>query len=87
MLLYRGALSHDDLIAFTRAVVEKISYRKRKIKININLFLLTNIKIHQQMFLHIFYEAMKGGKGKTIFVGGKMQQIYKTYDGSFEQEF
>ena len=55
---------------------------------SINLFLLTNIKIHQQMFLHIFYEAMKGGKGKTpICLRGKMQQIYKTYDGSFEQEF
>ena len=37
--------------------------------------------------LHIFYEAMKGGKGKLYLLGDKMQQIYKTYDGSFEQEF
>lgn len=85
--LYRGALSHDDLITFTRAVVEKFPIVKRKIRDKYQLVFIDEYQDTSADVLHIFYEAMKGGKGKLYLLGDKMQQIYKTYDGSFEQEF
>ena len=85
--LYRGALSHDDLITFTRAVVEKFPIVKRKIRDKYQLVFIDEYQDTSADVLHIFYETMKDGKGKLYLLGDKMQQIYKTYDGSFEQEF
>lgn len=85
--LYRGALSHDDLITFTRAVVEKFPIVKRKIRDKYQLVFIDEYQDTSADVLHIFYEAMKDGKGKLYLLGDKMQQIYKTYDGSFEEEF
>lgn len=85
--LYRGALSHDDLISFTRIVVDKFPVVKRKIADKYQLIFIDEYQDTSADVLHIFYEAMTNSSGKMYLLGDKMQQIYKTYDGSFEKEF
>lgn len=85
--LYRGALSHDDLISFAKAVVDRFPVIKRKIADKYQLIFIDEYQDTSADVLHIFYEAMKDGSGKMYLLGDKMQQIYKTYDGSFENEF
>ncbi len=84
--LYKGALSHDDLISFTRAVTDKFPVIKRKIADKYQLVFIDEYQDTSADVLHIFYEAMKNGNGRMYLLGDKMQQIYKTYDGSFEKE-
>lgn len=85
--LYRGALSHDDLISFTRKMVDRFPVIKRKISDKYQLIFIDEYQDTSANILQIFYEAMKNGKGKLYLFGDKMQQIYRTYDGSFESEF
>lgn len=85
--LYKGALSHDDLISFTRAAVDKFPVIKRKIADKYQLIFIDEYQDTSADVLYIFYEAMKNRTGKMYLLGDKMQQIYKTYDGSFEKEF
>lgn len=85
--LYRGALSHDDLITFTRIIVDKFPVIKRKIADKYQLIFIDEYQDTSADVLFIFYESMKNENGKMYLLGDKMQQIYKTYDGSFEKEF
>lgn len=85
--LYRGALSHDDLITFTRVAVDKYPVIKKKIAEKYQLIFIDEYQDTTSDVLSIFYSAMKESSGKLYLLGDKMQQIYKTYDGSFEKEF
>ena len=85
--LYRGALSHDDLISFSRAAVDMFPVIKKKIADKYQLIFIDEYQDTSADVLHIFYEAMKSSNGKMYLLGDKMQQIYRTYDGSFETEF
>lgn len=85
--LYRGALSHDDLISFTKVAVEKFPIIKKKIAEKYQLIFIDEYQDTSADVLSIFYEAIYGGKGKLFLLGDKMQQIYKNYDGSFEKVF
>lgn len=85
--LYRGALSHDDLISFTKRIVDKFPVVKRKIADKYQLIFIDEYQDTSANVLYIFYEAMKNSKGRMYLLGDKMQQIYKTYDGTFESKF
>jgi len=85
--LYRGALSHDDLIFFTRKLIDHFPVIKKKIADKYQLIFIDEYQDTSADVLHIFYEAMKYGSGKLYLFVDKMQQIYSTYDGSFEKEF
>lgn len=85
--LYRGALSHDDLISFTRIAVDKFPVIKKKIAEKYQLVFIDEYQDTAADVLHIFYTAMHGKNGKMYLLGDKMQQIYKNYDGSFEETF
>lgn len=85
--LYRGALSHDDLISFTKKVVDKFPVIRKKIADKYQLVFIDEYQDTSADVLHIFYAAMKNSTGEMYLLGDKMQQIYKTYDGSFEREF
>ena len=37
--------------------------------------------------LKIFFESVHNTKTKLFLFGDRMQQIYKNYDGSFEESF
>lgn len=85
--LYRGALSHDDLITFTKKVVDKFPVIKRKIADKYQMIFIDEYQDTSAEVLHLFYDTMRNANGKLYLLGDKMQQIYKTYDGSFESEF
>lgn len=85
--LYRGALSHDDLIFFTRNLVDEFPTIKRKIADKYQLIFIDEYQDTSADVLHIFFETMKESDGQLYLLGDKMQQIYKNYDGSFETEF
>lgn len=85
--LYRGGLSHDDLIIFTKKVADKFPVIKRKIVNKYQLIFIDEYQDTSAEVLHLFYDTMKNSNGKLYLLGDKMQQIYNTYDGSFESEF
>jgi DNA helicase II / ATP-dependent DNA helicase PcrA len=85
--LYTGALSHDDLISFTRILIDKFPVIKRKISDKYQLIFIDEYQDTSTDVLHIFYESMKDECGKLYLLGDKMQQIYSNYDGNFEKEF
>lgn len=85
--LYRGALGHDDLISFTRIAVERFPVIRKKIAEKYQLVFIDEYQDTAADVLEIFFSSMDGKRGKMYLLGDKMQQIYKNYDGSFEDEF
>lgn len=85
--LYRGALSHDDLISFTRLAVDRFPVIKKKIADKFQLIFIDEYQDTSADVLHIFYTAVFEKKTKLYLLGDKMQQIYKNYNGEFEEQF
>ncbi|MFR7591993.1 MAG: UvrD-helicase domain-containing protein [Longibaculum sp.] len=85
--LYRGALSHDDLITFTRLVVDRFPVIKKKIVDKYQMIFIDEYQDTAADVLHIFYTSVVEKKSKLYLLGDKMQQIYKNYNGEFEEEF
>lgn len=85
--LYYGSLSHDDLISFTKKVVEKYPVISKKIRDKYQIVFIDEYQDTAADVLDLFYSSMSSGTGKLYLLGDKMQQIYKTYDGSFEDIF
>ncbi|MBR4342122.1 MAG: ATP-dependent helicase [Lachnospiraceae bacterium] len=85
--LYYGALSHDDLLSFTRKVVEKYPIIQKKISDKYQLVFIDEYQDTSTDVLNLFYSSMKNSKGMLYLLGDKMQRIYKTYDGGFEENF
>ncbi|MBZ0312176.1 MAG: UvrD-helicase domain-containing protein [Clostridium butyricum] len=85
--LYYGKLSHDDLLLFARKLMERYPKIREKISIKFQLIFIDEYQDTSANVLNIFYEAVRKTDTKLFFLGDKMQQIYKTYDGSFEETF
>jgi len=85
--LYRGALGHDDLIAFTRKAVEKFPVISKKIVDKYQLIYIDEYQDTATDVLLIFCTSVVGKKTKLYLLGDKMQQIYRNYNGEFEEEF
>ncbi len=85
--LYYGKLSHDDLLSFAKKVVEKYPVILKKIHDKYQLIFIDEYQDTDADVLKLFYSAMALGTGKLYLLGDKMQQIYKNYDGSFEDRF
>ncbi len=68
-------------------MVDQFPVIKRKISDKYQLIFIDEYQDTSADVLHIFYEAMKDSSGKLYLFGDKMQQIYKTYDGTFERKF
>ncbi|MCO4611287.1 ATP-dependent DNA helicase PcrA [Streptococcus infantarius subsp. infantarius] len=85
--LYYGMLSHDDLLSFTKKVVEKYPVILKKIRDKYQLIFIDEYQDTDADVLKLFYSAMTPGTGKLYLLGDKMQQIYGSYDGSFEDTF
>lgn len=84
---YYGMLSHDDLLSFTKKVVEKYPVILKKISEKYQLIFIDEYQDTNADVLKLFYDSMESGTGKLYLLGDKMQQIYKNYDGSFEETF
>lgn len=85
--LYRGTLDHDDLISFTRLAVDRFPVIKKKIVDKYQMIFIDEYQDTASDVLHIFYTSVAGKKSKLYLLGDKMQQIYRNYNGEFEEEF
>lgn len=84
---YYGSLSHDDLLSFTKKVVEKYPVILKKIRDKYQVVFIDEYQDTNADVLKLFYSSMVSSKGQLYLLGDKMQQIYKNYDGSFEETF
>lgn len=85
--LYYGALGHDDLISFTQKAVERYPVIQKKIRDKYQMVFIDEYQDTAAEVLELFYSSMKNSEGILYLLGDKMQQIYKNYDGSFEDSF
>lgn len=85
--LYYGKLSHEDLLMFARIIMDRYPNVRKKISDKYQLIFIDEYQDTSSDVLNIFYKAIKDTDTKLFFLGDKMQQIYKTYDGSFESTF
>lgn len=85
--LYRGRLSHDDLILFANRLIKKYPVLLKKISDKYNYIFIDEYQDTSAYILEIFYEAVKDKENVQLYLlGDKMQQIYENYDGSFEDK-
>ena len=68
-------------------MVEKYPVILKKIRDKYQLIFIDEYQDTDADVLKLFYSAMALGTGKLYLLGDKMQQIYKNYDGSFEDTF
>lgn len=85
--LYYGKLSHDDLLIFAKKLMDRYPNVRKKISDKYQLIFIDEYQDTSADVLNIFYQAVKNKDTKLFFLGDRMQQIYKNYDGSFEGIF
>ncbi|MBD8005211.1 UvrD-helicase domain-containing protein [Bacillus norwichensis] len=84
--LYKGGLSHDSLIFFAEKTFDKFPKIKMRLTQKYQLIFIDEYQDSTSSVLKMFYEACLNTKSSLYFLGDKMQQIYKNYDGAFEEE-
>lgn len=84
--LYYGGLSHDDLITFSEEVFKRFLVIRKRLSQKYQIIFVDEYQDSSASVLRIFFEAVRGTPSKLYFLGDKMQQIYKNYDGTFESE-
>lgn len=86
--LYYGGLSHDDLLSFAKKVINRFPVLKKRIVDKYDYIYIDEYQDTSSNVLDIFYDSVTtaGDKTKLYLLGDKMQQIYKNYDGNFEEE-
>lgn len=86
--LYSGRFSHDDLLMFTYELAKKYPVILRKISHKYNYIFVDEYQDTSAYILKLFYEAVKFKPDVVLYLlGDRMQQIYRNYDGSFEENF
>ena len=85
--LYYGGLSHDDLISFFKAVFNRYPVIGKRISSKYQFVFIDEYQDTMSDVLKIFFESVHNTKTKLFLFGDRMQQIYKNYDGSFEESF
>ncbi|MDY0395588.1 UvrD-helicase domain-containing protein [Virgibacillus halophilus] len=82
----KGGLSHDSLILFAEKVFERFPKIKMRLTQRYQLIFIDEYQDSAPSVLKMFYKAVLNTRSSLYFLGDKMQQIYKNYDGSFEEE-
>ena len=85
--LYYGGLSHDDLIAFSMRIFERYPIVQKRISLKYQFIFIDEYQDTMADVLKIFYNSVASTKSELYLFGDRMQQIYKNYDGSFEEQF
>lgn len=84
--LYTGKLSHDDLLMFANKLIKKYPILLRKIGDKYNYIFIDEYQDTSAYVLRIFDDAVENRENIQLYLfGDRMQQIYKNYDGSFEE--
>lgn len=84
--LYYGALSHDDLLYFAHKVMARFPKIEKRLAQKYDYIFIDEYQDTSADVLRLFYNAVKKTDTQLYLLGDKMQQIYKNYDGSFEEE-
>ncbi|QFF99916.1 ATP-dependent helicase [Psychrobacillus glaciei] len=84
--LYKGGLSHDSLILFSEKIFDKFPKIKKRITQKYQRIFIDEYQDSASSVLRMFYKAVIDTTSNLYFLGDKMQQIYKNYDGFFEDE-
>lgn len=84
--LYKGGLSHDDLIYFAEKMFEGFPVIKLRLTQKYQMIFIDEYQDSSASVLRMFYLAGINTNTKIYFLGDKMQQIYKNYDGTFEKQ-
>ena len=84
--LYYGGLSHDDLLYFSYEVMKSFPKIKKRLAQKYDYIFIDEYQDTSADVLRLFYNAVKETNTNLYLLGDKMQQIYKNYDGSFEEE-
>ncbi len=84
--LYKGGLSHSDLLSFTYKVLLEFPKLKQKISHKFQLIIIDEYQDTSPDVLHIFFKAVESTSVKLYLYGDKMQQIYKMYDDVLNKE-
>ena len=85
--LYYAKLSHDDLISFSKKIIDKFPIINKRINSKYQYIFIDEYQDTTANVLKIFFESISNSNSKLYLFGDKMQQIYKNYDGSFENQF
>ena len=85
--LYYGGLSHDDLIAFSKYVFDNCPIMLKRLSSKYQYIFIDEYQDTMAEVLKIFFESVKESSSELYLFGDRMQQIYKNYDGSFEEQF
>ena len=80
-------LSHDDLIGFSKAIFNRYPVIKKRMTSKYQFIFIDEYQDTMSDVLKIFFESVHNTKTKLFLFGDRMQQIYKNYDGSFEESF
>lgn len=83
--LYYGGIGHDDLLSFARALIIKYPILRKRLVDKYDSIYIDEYQDTSANVLDFFYIAVKESNTKLYLLGDKMQQIYKNYDGSFEE--
>lgn len=84
--LYYGGLSHDELILFAYEMFERFPRLQERLGSRYQYVFIDEYQDTTADVLRIFHMALSGAKTQVLLYGDQMQQIYKNYDGSFEEE-
>lgn len=84
--LYYGGLSHDALLSFAEILLDKYSIIKKRLSSLYKYIFIDEYQDTSANILRFFYNAVKDSQTTLFLCGDKMQQIYKNYDGTFENE-
>ena len=84
--LYYGGLSHDDLISFAKLVLDKFPILQKRLTQKYQSIFIDEYQDSSANVLKMFYDAVYETPTHLYYLGDKMQQIYKNYDGSFEEK-
>ena len=85
--LYYGGLSHDDLISFSKCVLDRFPIIRKRISLKYQYIFIDEYQDTMADVLKLFYESVSSSNTQLYLFGDRMQQIYKNYDGSFEEQF
>jgi DNA helicase-2/ATP-dependent DNA helicase PcrA len=83
--VYYGGLSHDSLIFFAYHAFEKFPILSDRLKAKYQVVYLDEYQDTSIDVLNLLYNCLKSSKVKLYLFGDKMQQIYDTYSGKFDE--
>lgn len=76
--LYRGGLSHDDLLSFVASCAKRYPNIYRRVSAKYRRVIIDEYQDTDVNVLEFFFEALRGSDTDLHLYGDRMQQIYKT---------